>query len=195
MEITAQDQKAILQLIEQGVEASAGKLAKISRTQWEIRTTSMKAYAKPEDYAELNQPSQYFFGAYCQATGKMFLSYFTSRSAALLTQSFLAGSRRGLQATPQMQETAVIEVSNIVINAVAASLADRCGMAFILSAPKSVRGARADILKAAFGDFVATGKIFSAYIHLASKEIAADCTLMLLLDDLIVNFILNAIEP
>jgi hypothetical protein len=194
MQITIEDQKAILKLVEDGVEASTAKLATISRTEWAIRTTSFKAYATPEDFAELCQPSQYFFGAYCQAPGRVFLSYFTGRSSALMTQAFLASSRRNLQATPQMQEVAVSEVSNIVLNAIASSLADRCGMVFILSAPKSVRGARADIIKAAFGALQPVGKIFSATITLASKDIAADCTLMMMLDDLIINFILNALD-
>jgi hypothetical protein len=192
MEITRQDNKAVLRLIEKGIAAGAGKLAKISRTQWEIREILLQAYAKPEDYAELRPPNQYFFGAYCQAEGNMLLSYFSSRSAALITQAFLAGNRGGRQATPQMQELAMAEVSNIVVNAVAGPLADHCGMAFILSAPTSVRGSRADIIKAAFGDFSGTGKIFSARIDMSSKEIAADCTLMLMLDDLMVNRILNA---
>src|SRR5208337_4561870 len=95
-----EDQKAILQLVEAGVEASTAKLAAISRTEWTIRTTALKAYATPEDFAELGQPSQYFFGAYCQSPGRMFLAYFSSRSSALMTQSFLANSRRNLQATP-----------------------------------------------------------------------------------------------
>jgi hypothetical protein len=193
MQITSDDQKAILGLLEAGIGASTDKLAAISRTQWSIKTTALKAYATPEDFAELGAPSQYFFGAYCSAHGRVFLSYFTSRSSALMTQAFLASSRRGLEATPQMQEVAVAEVSNIVINAIAAVLADRCGMAFILSAPKTVRGARADIIKAAFGALQPVGKIFSATINLASKDIAADCTLMMMLDDLIVNFILNAL--
>ncbi|HBT61610.1 MAG TPA: hypothetical protein DEB40_07690 [Elusimicrobia bacterium] len=194
MEIQPQDQKAILQLIERGVEGSAAKLAAISRTDWQIRTTSFKAYATPGDYAELKAASQYFFGASCQAPGKMFLALFTSRSAAIITKAFLAGSGKQMEATVQMQEMAIAEVANIVINAVSNSLADECGMAFILSAPKSSRGARADIIKAAFGDFAARGKIFSAYIHLSSSDLSTDCTLMLMLDDLIVNFILNALD-
>jgi chemotaxis protein CheY-P-specific phosphatase CheC len=193
MQITPDDQKAILGLLEAGTEASTSKLAAISRTQWTIKTTALKAYATAEDFAELGQPSQYFFGAYGTAPGRVFLSYFTSRSSAMMTQAFLAGSRRGLQATPQMQEVAVAEVSNIVINAVAAAMADRCGMAFILSAPQSVRGARADIITAAFGALQPVGKIFSATITLASQDIAADCTLMMMLDDLIINFVLNAL--
>jgi hypothetical protein len=192
MEIKPKDEKDILQLIEKGVAAGVGKLAKISRTKWEIRKVSLQAYAKPEDYAELRQPTQYFFGAYCQAAGKMFLAYFTPRSADLLTQAFLKGNRMGVQATPRIQELAVAEVANIVINTVANSLAERCGLAFILSAPTSVRGELAEIIKAACGDFSGTGKIFSAYINMSSEELAADCTLMLMLDDLIVNFILNA---
>ena len=176
------------------MEASTSKLATISRTSWEIRTTSLKAYTTSEDYAELGQPSQYFFGAYCQAPGKMFLAYFSSRSAAVLTQAILANGRRGLQATVPMQEVAVAEIANIVTNAVAATLADRCGMSFVLSAPKLVRGARADVIRSAFGDLHSVGKIFSASIHLSSKDIAADCTLMMMLDDLIVHFVLNALD-
>ncbi|MDD5657630.1 MAG: hypothetical protein PHF00_10310 [Elusimicrobia bacterium] len=194
MEITPQDQKAILQLIEQGVDSCAAKLAAVSRTQWQIRTSSLKAYAKAEDYAELQAPSQYFFGAHCQAPGKMFLALFSSRSAVLLTQAFLCSTRPDIEPTPAVQEAAVAEVSNIVINAIANGLADRCGMAFILSAPKMSRGARADIIREAFGEFKPSGKIFSVYIHMGSKELSADCTLMVMLDDIIVNYVLNAID-
>jgi hypothetical protein len=89
MEISAQDQKAILQLVEAGVESCSAKLGAISRTEWQIRTTSLKAYSKAEDYSELQTPSSYYFGASCQAPGKMFLALFSSRSSVLLTQAFL----------------------------------------------------------------------------------------------------------
>jgi len=194
MQITPEDQKAVLGLLEAGIGASTSKLSAISRTQWAIKATALKAYATAEDFAELGAPSQYFFGAYCTSPGRVFLSYFSSRSSAMLTEAFLANSKRGLEATPQMQEVAVAEVSNIVINAIASSIADRCGMAFILSSPKSVRGARADIVTAAFGALQPVGKVFSATINLSSQDIAADCTLMMMLDDLIVNFILNALD-
>lgn len=193
MEIKPQDQKAILQLIEQGVDSCTSKLAAISKTDWQLRTTSMKAFVKVDDYLDKGQPSQYYFGAYCQSSGRVFLAFFNSRSAELITKSFIAGSK-GLQPTPAMQEVAICEIANIVINAVAGSLADRCGMAFILSAPKAVRGAKADLVKQTFGDFPDKGKVFGAYIHLSSQELSADCTLMLMLDDLFVNFILNALE-
>ncbi|MFA6002536.1 MAG: hypothetical protein WC881_00560 [Elusimicrobiota bacterium] len=193
MEINPQDQKTILQLVEQGVDSCTSKLAAISKTDWQLRTTSMKAFVKADDYIEKGHPSQYYFGAFCQSSGRVFLAFFNSRSAELITKSFISGSK-GLQATPDMQEVAICEIANIVINAVAGSLADRCGMAFILSAPKPVRGAKADMIKAAFGDFSNMGKVFGAYIHLSSQELAADCTLMLMLDDLFVNFILNALD-
>jgi hypothetical protein len=194
MQITPDDQKAILGLLETGFGASTSKLAAISRTQWAIKATAFKAYVTDNDFTELRQSNQYFFGAYCSSPGRLFLCYFTSRAAVLMTQAFLAGSRRSLQATPQMQEVAVAEVANIVINAVAAAMADRCGMAFILSAPKSVRGAHADIIKSAFGALQPVGQTFSVTINLASQDIAADCTLMMMLDDLIINFILNALD-
>lgn len=194
MEIAPPDQKAILQLIESGVKRSSAKLAAVSRAEWQVCTTSLKAYSKPEDYAELHQPSQYFFGAHCRAPGKMFLALFNSRSAALITKAYLAGSGKGYDATPQMQETVIAEVANIVINDAAGSLADRCGMAFILSAPKTVRGSRSDIVTAAFGEFSPAGKVFSVWVQLVSKEMTADCALMLMLDDLILNYILNALD-
>ena len=137
MQITPEDQKAVLGLLEAGIGASTSKLSAISRTNWAIKATALKAYATAEDFAELGAPSQYFFGAYCTSPGRVFLSYFSSRSSAMLTEAFLANSKRGLEATPQMQEVAVAEVSNIVINAIASSIADRCGMAFILSSPRA----------------------------------------------------------
>lgn len=194
MKLTPQDQEAVLRLVEEGVEASSSKLAAISRTRWELRTTSLKAYAGPEDYAELGRPGQDCFGAYCHAPGKMFLAYFTARSAALLGRAFLAGSRRSAEAKAQVQEAAVAEVSNIFINAVASHFADRCGMAFILPPPKLARGSRLDIIRSAFGSFPAVGKVFSATITLASDELSADCTMMMMLDDLILNFVLEALD-
>ncbi|MDD5630027.1 MAG: hypothetical protein PHU21_13245 [Elusimicrobia bacterium] len=194
MQITPDDQKAILGLLESGIGASTSKLAAISRTQWTIKATALKAYATAEDFAQLGQSGQSYYGAYCSSPGRVFLSYFTSLSAGLMTQAFLASRRRGVEATPQMQDVAVAEVSNIVINAIATVLADRCGMAFILSAPTSVRGTGAEIVQAAFGALKPVGKIFSVTISLSSHDIAADCTLMMMLDDLIVNFILNALD-
>ncbi len=193
MLINAENQKLILRIIEQGVDQCATKLAAMSRADWDMRTTSLKAYAKPDDFAELKAPSQYFYGASCQSPGAMFLALFTSRSAAIITHAFLGKGRPDFKASPSMQELAVAEISNIVINAVASVLADRCGTPVVLSAPKPSRGARADIIQQAFGEFKPAGNIFSAYIHLAAPTLTTDCTLLLMLDDVTVNYLINVL--
>lgn len=194
MEMTPEDQKAILKLIERGVEASAVKLGAISRTDWDIHTTSLKIYATAKAYAELTQPSQYYFGASCRAPGNMFMAFYSGRSAQLITKAFLASAPKGVKATVEMQQHAVLEVSNIVINAVAGVLAEHCGLSFILSAPTPLRGSRGDIIQQAFGAFSHIGKMYGAYIHMSSSKLAADCTLMLLLDDAVVAHILHTVD-
>ena len=67
-------------------------------------------------------------------------------------------------------------------------------MAFILSAPKTARGSRSDIVTASLGDFSPAGNIFSVWIQMVSCDMTADCTLMLMLDDLILNFIINVLD-
>ena len=194
MLISPENEKLILRVIEQGVDRSAAKLAAISKAEWEMRTTSLKTYAKPVDYEELKAPSQYFYGAYCQSPGAMFLALFTSRSASVIARAFLeAGGRDSGQANSSMQELAVAEISNIVINAMASVLADRCGTPVILTAPICARGARADIIQKAFGDFTPAGNVFSAYIHLASRTLPTDCNLLLMLDDVTVNYLINVL--
>ena len=191
MEITPQDQKTILRFVKRGVAASSSKLAAISRTVWDIRGISLEACARPEDCAQLKEPSESYLGAYCQAPGKLFLAFFSELSAARSTLPLMSGGAGGRLSTPQRREAAVAEVANIVINAVADALAEPGGVAVILSAPKCVRGQRADIIKAAFGNLFPSGRIFSVFIHMASQEIAADCTLLMMLDDVNVNFLLQ----
>lgn len=191
MAMNPENEKVILRIIEQGVDQSAAKLAAISKAEWDMRTTSLKAYAKTQDYGEVKAPSQYFYGAYCQSSGAMFLALFTSHSASVIAKAFLGGACPNSQVSASMQELALAEISNIVINAVASVLADRCGTPVILSAPVAAKGARSDIIQQAFGNFKPAGSVFSAYIQLASSSLTTNCTLLIMLDDVTVNYLIN----
>ena len=83
-----------------------------------------------------------------------------------------------------------------LINGLSGELAERQGMARIISSPKSAWDKKASIYDLAFGDLpsVDDDSMLSVLIHISSPLLAADCTLMLRLDLLSANFLVNR-EP
>ena len=118
----------LLRVIETGVSASADRLAKISRTTWETQTTSISSDSLEKVSTRIAGDGQDHYGAFLAMPGAVFLLMFTRRGSETLARRFLPNGKEGGPV-----EDALAEIANIVVHAVANSLADACGEAFFLS--------------------------------------------------------------
>lgn len=189
-------EQVLLKLIEDGVSASAESLAKVSHTSWSTQSVSINTDTVDNISARLERDRGEHYGAYAVMSGAVFLLMFPKQSGPDLSSAFLRGRKPRPGAEPLRESVCVAEISNIVIHAVANTLADACGMAFILSAPEMVVDKKTALLKLAL-DKLKTGGEKSAimtYVHMSSEALSSDCTVILLLSPACRGTMLKALD-
>lgn len=176
----------LLSLIEEGVSASADSLAAVSHTKWETQTLSIRAdeTGNAENvHARLaGDPSEHY-GAVVTMPGAVFLLMLPKKDGAGLAEAFLSGRKRRPGAALPRESVCVAEIANIVINAIANTLANACDDSVVLSAPAMILGKKETLLKLAMDELKATGETFAimTYVSMSSSTLSSDCTVLLLL--------------
>jgi hypothetical protein len=189
-------QKALLKLIEDGVSASADSLAKVSHTNWSTQSISINTDTIEKLTARLERDAAEHYGAFAGMSGAVFLLMFPKQSGPDLSAAFLSGRKPRPGAPPLHEGVCVAEISNIVIHAVANTLADACDMAFILSAPEMVVGTKSSLLKLAVNKLKTAGEKYAimTYVHMSSAELTSDCTVLLFLSQACRGTMLKALD-
>lgn len=180
MKLNESAQKHLMKVVGLGLKKSAERMSKISNTKWEIQAVSAQTAATEEFLAKAGEgvPDIKYYGAYFTMPGWGFLVLFFVQSAAALAEVFLPA---GMNQEQLKQQDVVAEISNIMIGALAGTLADACDMVCILSAPEMGCAKRESLLKLALGKFRAGGDDVSILtdIHMSSEAIACDCSVIL----------------
>jgi len=185
MSDSEQAEKELLRLIEQGVSDSADRLAKISRTDWITQTVSIKMAPLAEFQKSLAGDAKDHFGACFTMPGGVFLVMIPARSGAAFADAFLPVSKKHPEGIKDRERDSLAEISNIVVNAVAASVADACDMALMLSAPEVSHGTKVELLRDARELSASSGEksAVMAYVHMSSQDMSSDCSVIVLLSE------------
>ncbi len=181
--ISEEAEKALLRLVENGVSESAERLATLSRTTWQTQTVSIREMSL-EDFSDAGSGVDHDqYGSYFAMPGGVFLVMFPKKSAAQLTNAFSAKSKTKPAMSERWAQDTLAEIANVIVHAVANTMADACGDVFFLSAPSNSVGKRADLVKAAPDKFERSGKTFvlMAYVHMLAERLSSDCSFVLLL--------------
>lgn len=183
MNTSESSEQGLLSLIEKGVENSASKLAALSHADWDTQTVSIKTASVSMIQDSMLRDDKDQFGAYFTMPGGVFLVMFPVRSGAAFADIFLPSGEKHQNAIKNREQESMAEISNVVVNAVAASIADACDTAFFLSAPQMSQGKKKDLLQAAPDMIQTPGEKFAvmAYVHMSSAALSSDCTVVLLL--------------
>jgi hypothetical protein len=191
MKLADSDQAQLLAIFEKGVAKSTEKLTALSGMPWNIHVISLDVGTGERFHSILSRDTREYFGAIFANPGENYLVLFSEESGrALLTASFPArgGKRRIL---PSMEQSALAEIANVLINGLSGELADCHGMIRVISAPTTAWGRKAAIYEQAFGALLVHERMVDVLIHVSSPRLAADCTVMLRLDALNANFLLH----
>lgn len=189
-------EQALIKLIEEGVSASADKLAAVSMTTWSTQTLSVKQVPLQDLQSPAGAGEGEHYGCYFTMTGGVFLVLFPKTSGPSLAQAFLAKRPDAKNPTPLQVRDAVAEVANIVVHGIANRMADACDGVFFLSAPQSATGSKEALIKAAPQKISTTPDSFTlmAYVHMASEQLSSDCAIVLLLGAAWRERLLQALE-
>jgi chemotaxis protein CheY-P-specific phosphatase CheC len=196
MSLSDSAQQALLRIIEGGMNASADKLAQISHTRWQMQTTSISTTPLERIEPLLSSGGKDHYGAYFSMPGGIFLVMLPQQSGSAMADAYLSRTGKSPQSQSELVQEAVAEISNVVVNAVAATLADACDMVFFLSAPEITYGKKEDILAEAPKKFKSSGENFSimTYVHMSSPSLSSDCTVVILLNSRWKDRLLQALD-
>ena len=165
-------------------------MAKLSGEQWGVHIVSADEGSGRKFQSILARDSRAHYGVAMSTVGQKYLALFSQESCRSVAKSFLrqAGSRISVY-----DETdAVGEISNILVNSIAAAIAQYQGTSHLVAAPETSWGKKADLFEQAFGSAPdEASDMTSALIHICSPTLSSDCTLLIQLDRLSVVFLLN----
>lgn len=189
-------QQILLKLIEDGVSASADMLAKVSHTSWSTQSVSINTDSVEQVAARLERDESAHYGAFSTMSGAVFLLMFPKQSGPTLSAAFMNGPKAHPGTEQTREGVCIAEISNIVIHAVANTLADACDMAFMLTAPEMLVAKKSDLLKRAVGKLKTAGEKHSimTYVHMSSDKLSSDCTVILFLSEACRATMLKALD-
>ena len=123
------------------------------------------------------------FGACFTMPGGVFLVMIPARSGPAFADVFLPVSKKHPEGIKNRERDSLAEISNIVVNAVAAVVADACDVALMLSAPEVSHGRKDDLIKEATEMVASSGEssVVMAYVHMSSPAMSSDCSVVVLL--------------
>ena len=193
MTIAEEAQDQILNVLQKGVQRSTSRLTALSKTRWDCHIISVDRGPGARFQSILARDAREHFGVYFSSPGERYLVIFSEESGQAVVQAS-PYARPGVKPVAHgTNQPILMEVANILINGLSGELAERQGMARVISSPRSVWSKKLQIYERAFGDLPAvdTDSMLSVLIHISSPALAADCTLMLRLDMLSTTFLLS----
>ena len=191
MQLADPQQAQLLEIFEKGAARSAEKLTSLSGMPWNIHIVSLDVGSGGRFRSILARDKGDCLGIVFSNPGERYMVLFSEESGrALVEASYPArgGKRRLL---PSMEQSALAEIANVLVNGLSGEMADRHGMFRCLTAPTVATGRKVAVFEQAFGAFVGDDAMVDVLIHISSPQLAADCTVMLRLDGLNANFLLN----
>ena len=192
MNIIESDQAQLLGIFATGAARSAEKFSELYSVPWSIDVVSLDIGSGERFRSILARDQAEHLGVHFSAPGERYLVIFSEVSGKTLLNASIPVHPGGRRPPPDLEQSTLAEIANILVNALSGALADRQGMARILSAPTVVRDRKDGLYRRAFGGLTSVEQtMVDVLIHISSPALAADCTVMLRLDALSANFLLH----
>jgi len=195
MELIEAEQRALFALIDRGLNLSAGKLAKLCRTHWQVVTMTIEPGSQAKLRELLNKDPADYYGAHITFPGGVFLILFSQPSSELIVKTFSSQYGSWFRLERGMDTSVIREFSNIMINAVGGVVADACDESFIMSAPLLARERKAALYDQALAGAKLQGDCLTliSYIQLATPKQGLDTTIISIFDPKRTDAILQAV--
>ncbi|MFI5350474.1 MAG: hypothetical protein ACHQ2Z_13080 [Elusimicrobiota bacterium] len=199
MTFSAEAEKTLLSLIEQGVSSSADALAAVSHTTWTTQTLSISAEGDGSVEAlqkRLSGDKTEHYGAVVTMAGGVFLLMLPRKSGPDLAKAFFGGRARRPGAKVPNEGTCIAEIANVVLNTISNTLADACDDTFMLSAPTMILGNKETLVKLSLNELKNAGETFAimTYVSMSSQALSSDCTVIVLMSPQCRGRILKALD-
>lgn len=196
MNLTVAEKERIQGLIEEGVTRSADRLGKLSRTQWGVVSSSTNEIPVVRLLSWFHREKGEHLAACLRASVDIPMEavlIFSGKGADSLTGAVTRPWAEQMKRLPNLVELTIGEVSNILAQSVIGALADQFQQTVILSVPEVKRGPKADLLAAALDRYDGRKDvILMSHIELYSNDLAADCSMVLIVDSSALHSLVRA---
>ncbi|PCI34845.1 MAG: hypothetical protein COB53_11540 [Elusimicrobia bacterium] len=174
-------------LIEEGVSRSADALAKMSRTEWGVMSSSTKEIPAVRMLSWFDKSKVPHVAASFDSEDGFPMSIillFSEKGAQAVTDAVTQPFSERLSRMNDLVRLTVGEVSNIVAHGIIGALADKFGQTVILTVPDVRVGPKADILAKALVRYDGRKDIILlSHVDMFSKDLSAECSIVLVIDE------------
>lgn len=186
MSLSTEAKQRLIGLLEVGIERSSERLGKMSKTEWDIATSSTKEIAEDRLLVAANAGKVPALAARLsvrECVRAEFAVFFPEASALAVAKAVLRDHAWGMKKVKNVLENTIGEISNILAQSAVGALADECETAITLSVPTVKRGTKEALLCEFFAECDDPEKLLlMSHVELFSGGLSAVCSLVVLFD-------------
>lgn len=182
MNLTLKEKEVLTRSLEAGVRRSAGKLEKMSKSQWGIMSSSVKEIPPVWLLSWFSRSKEAYLAARFKAGSDVpldIMTLFPDASAKAVTTAVTKPYAKRVKKLTDPVGLTIGEVSNVLIQGMITVLADEFDATIIVKVPELIRGPKAQILSQALEDYDGrTDVLLMAHVELFSRNLSAECALV-----------------
>ncbi len=174
-------------LIEEGVANSAEALAKMSRTEWGVVSSSTKEIPAVRLLSWFERSKMEHVAASFNSNSDFpmdIILMFSEKGAQAVTDAVTKPFSERLTRMNDLMRLTIGEVSNIVAHGIIGTLADKFDQTVILTVPEVKVGPKAEILAKSLERYDGRKDvILLSHVDMFSENLAAECSMVLVIDE------------
>lgn len=186
MNLSTREMERVQALIEEGVVRSTDRLGKLSRTQWGVMSSSTNEIPAVRLLSWFQRAKEDHVAATLRADGEIpteAVLIFSAKSAAAVADAVTKPWAARMKALPNLVELTIGEVSNILAQSIIGALADQFEKTVILSVPQVTRGNKVELMAKALERYDGRKAVLlMSHVEMYSTDLAADCSMILIVD-------------
>ncbi|MFA6316187.1 MAG: hypothetical protein WC943_02125 [Elusimicrobiota bacterium] len=197
MTLSPKARESLLGLVRRSLAESAARLSAISKTSWDVPSLEVSTGSAEEGLSlPAGKDGGSHYGVYFIIPGGVFLVLYPQESGAAVAHAFMSGLGSEAKALPDLEPSALGEVSNILINTVSSAIGDACGMLVFLSAPEVRKGDRTELSHSAFDRLVVREdpSVVVGRAEMASPDLPGRCSVFFALNSAMAGQLAGALE-
>lgn len=196
MSLTGDQKKKLATVLNQGLEACAERLGKVTHSGWSLDRVTVTAGSElgPDSLPD-DTPLEHF-GTFLQTAGASFLILFPPRSGYLVTNAFTRDAPEKVERMTERDSKALAETANIVANSMVAHLAKTSGRRLLISAPEMLVDRKRGLFFRALGRLRNPARLAATvFAGLSSRDLFdSECAILVFLDDDLVGRLLHLLR-
>ena len=168
--------------IREGLVRCAERLSRVCHAEWRLETLAVGAEALNPFAALLDGVAEDHFGIYCSMPGAAFLVILDRKSGLKISARFLGGISEKVAMLENLEPAALGEVSSMLSNVLADSLAGASDTACLISAPETMLDDTRSLLQNGLKRFGASESLaMVSHGRLVCPELHSELTLVVFL--------------